>query len=263
MLRRNSPSKVYEIFESHPRIKLAFDKCIQECLNSSEAGSKSDSDEASDDDNEEEWDGDALSEVYIHLALEKCQKSVVEAFVRSEAAPREDIELHIAVIAGEPDEDDRTFLALKTPTIAFKFNDRTNGASSSSHSIDVRPASPHAQWLAARILTFLSECGVDMRELERHRPAAVEGWRLSARPRTRPTRAWASSSSQGCASAEPNKTRAAPAAAASSCAGGRSGSGSVCTSLKARRVGAGDEPGGVGRIRVRPAGSDWGYAQGT
>jgi hypothetical protein len=165
ILARNTPSQVHELFESNPRIKHAFDKCSRESLGSSDASaSKPDPDETRDDDDEEEeeWDGDALSQEYIHRALDRCQKSVVEAFVRSGAVPREDVELHIAVIAGEPDEDDRTFLALKSRTIAFEFDAGlgTGAAASSARAIDPRPAPPHAQWLAARIHSLLGSAGV-------------------------------------------------------------------------------------------------------
>ena len=182
ILSRNPPSKVYELFESNPGIKLAFDKCIGDCLCSSDAtGPKADPDEASDECEEDEWDGDALSDEYIHLALDMCQESVVRSFVQSEAVSEEDVALHIAVIPGEPDEDDRMFLALRSRTIAFKFDDLSDGATGSArcHRIDTRPAPPHAQWLAARILSFLGRAGVDMGELEQ----GCEGWRLSARAR--------------------------------------------------------------------------------
>ena len=203
ILARNSPSQVHKLFKSNPRIKNAFDKCIRESLGSSHtSASKPDPDETRDDDSDEEelegcWCGFELSQGYMHRALDMCQKGVVEAFVRSGAVPREDVELHIAVIFGQhPLDLDRMFLALKSRTIAFEF-DATQGVEAttaaaidapSTRDIDPRPAPPHALWLAARVLSLLGSAGVAMRYLE---PVTDDlepvtddrDWRLTAQAR--------------------------------------------------------------------------------
>ena len=178
LLAKNSPSRVLELFESKPSIKHRFEKVVGEYIATSFTASKNDDDEI--DANEEKWDGDCLSDEYIHLALEHCQKNVVKHFVDSKVVSKDDVEFHIAVVTSE---DPRMFLALKSRTRSYQYNDRDDDDSGSSQDIDIRPISPHAQWLGARILAFLSSNRLDMKALNRRPYGDVQGWTLWARPR--------------------------------------------------------------------------------
>ncbi len=187
ILAKNSPSQVLQLFGLNPKLKALFDKNIQECNRSLDdhnvVENEGNDDDSQSEDEDEEWDGDSLSDDYIHRALEYCQGGIVRGLTHWNAVARDDVELHVAVITGEPDEDNRMFLALKNRTLAFDFDEREGGALTCTRSISSTPASPHAEWLASRVLAFLRRSGVDIRRLEPSRDADVDGWRLTAAPR--------------------------------------------------------------------------------
>jgi hypothetical protein len=187
VLAKNSPSKVLDLFRSNPTFQEWFEGNMDECrglLAAQQAGKNDVRNDGSDaDEEDEEWDGDDLSD-YMQSALDHCQESVVRGLTQWNAVSRRDVELHMAVLTGEPDEDNRIFLALKSRTLAFDFDDRTRGATlTCAHDIVTSPTSPHAEWLAARVLAFLRCRGAELRRLVPGRGADLDGWRLTAAPR--------------------------------------------------------------------------------
>jgi hypothetical protein len=169
ILAKNNPQQLETLFDSKPKMKLAFEQCLADSVPTPLVRSEhaipttkpkntrrgwSESDE--DDFDLGAWHG-SLQQC-LERALQHCQAQLLPGLLRAGVVRQEDIELHIVCTIGDdegydsdgtPESGIDMFLALRART---HDNPRLG-----VHSLDPRPLGPHARWTFARVLAAL--CG--------------------------------------------------------------------------------------------------------